>query len=114
MAEKKVVSKEKKVVASANVYDILRRPIISEKAAKLAETNGLAFEVAASATKKDIANAILAIYNVAPVGVNIVNAKGKVKSFRNKSRGTQRAIKKAYIILPKGKTIDVLAEAGKK
>ena len=36
MAEKKV-STEKKIVATAGIYDILRRPIISEKAAKLSE-----------------------------------------------------------------------------
>ena len=45
MAEKKV-SAEKKIVATAGIYDILRRPIISEKAAKLSESNGVAFEVA--------------------------------------------------------------------
>ena len=48
MAEKKVNS-EKKVVRTAGIYDILRRPIISEKAAKLSESNGVAFEVAADA-----------------------------------------------------------------
>jgi large subunit ribosomal protein L23 len=111
--EKEVVSKEKKVSAGAATFDVLQRPIISEKSAKLAENNGLAFEVAASATKKDIANAILAIYNVSPVKINIVNGKGKLKSFRGKSKGVQRAIKKAYVTLPKGQTIDILAEASK-
>ena len=42
MVEKKVKT-EKKVVATAGIYDILRRPIISEKAAKLSETNGIVF-----------------------------------------------------------------------
>lgn len=112
--EKKKVSVEKKAVLNAGVYDVLQRPIISEKAAKLAEANGLVFEILPSATKKDVANAILAIYNVAPAKVNIVNVKGKVKSFRNKSKGTQRTIKKAYVTLPKGQTIDILAESAKK
>ena len=124
MAEKKAkVSKEaktekkaaeKKAVVTAKVYDVLQRPIISEKAAKLAETNGLAFEVAPAATKKEIANAILAVYGVEPVKINVVNVKGKVKSFRGKRKGTQRAVKKAYITLPKGHTVDVLAESAKK
>ena len=105
---------EKKAVRTAGVYDVLQRPIISEKAAKLAETNGLAFEILPSATKKDVANAILAIYNTLPTKVNIVNAKGKVKTFRNKSKGAQRAIKKAYVTLPKGHAVDILAESAKK
>ena len=74
MAEKKVKA-EKKIVATAGMYDILRRPIISEKAAKLSENNGVAFEVAENATKADIARAIQAIYNVKPVKVNIVVVK---------------------------------------
>ena len=63
MAEKKVNS-EKKIVATAGAFDVLRRPIISEKAAKLSECNGVAFEVAAKATKEDVARAVEAIYNV--------------------------------------------------
>jgi large subunit ribosomal protein L23 len=105
---------DKKAVLTAKTYDVLQRPIISEKAAKLAESNGLVFEVAPSATKKDVANAVLAIYNTAPAKVNIVNAKGKVKSFRGKGKGAQRAVKKAYITMPKGVEIDILAESGKK
>ncbi|MDR3208684.1 MAG: 50S ribosomal protein L23 [Rickettsiales bacterium] len=105
---------EKKISLTAKHYDVLQRPIISEKAAKLAEHNGLVFEVAPAATKQDVSDAVSAIYNVKPERVNIVNVKGKVKSFRNKSKGTQRAVKKAYITLPKGKTIDILAESAKK
>lgn len=115
MADKKVEKKvvEKKVSMTPAVFDILQRPIISEKAAKLAETNSLVFEVSPAATKKDIANAMHVIYNVTPTKINIVNAKGKMKVFRNRSRGVQRDIKKAYITLPKGTTIDILAEANK-
>jgi len=104
---------DKKVNITANTYDVLSRPIISEKAAKAAESNGIVFEVAPDATKKEIANAILAIYNVKPAKVNIVNTKGKIKTFRGKSKGQQRTIKKAYVTLPKGQTIDILAESVK-
>jgi ribosomal protein L23 len=51
---------------------------------------------------------------VKPEKINILNIKGKVKSFRNKSKGAQKTVKKAYVTLPKGHVIDVLAEAGKK
>ena len=108
MAEKKV-NTEKKVVATAGTYDILRRPIISEKAARLSESNGIAFEVAMNATKEDVAAAIQAIYNVKPTKVNIVVAKGKVKSFRGRSEGTQRTVKKAYVSLPVDAKLDLSA-----
>lgn len=110
MAEKKV-NAEKKIVATAGIYDILRRPIISEKAAKLSESNGIAFEVAVSATKEDVARAVQAIYNVKPTKVNIVVTKGKVKTFRGRSTGTQRTVKKAYVSLPADANLNLAAEA---
>ncbi|MGN0917364.1 MAG: 50S ribosomal protein L23 [Candidatus Enterousia sp.] len=108
MAEKKV-NAEKKIVATAGIYDILRRPIISEKAAKLSENNGIVFEVAVSATKEDVARAVQAIYNVKPTKVNIVVTKGKVKTFRGRSTGTQRTVKKAYVSLPADAKLDLSA-----
>lgn len=108
MAEKKV-KVEKKIVASAGIYDILRRPIISEKAAKLSESNGVAFEVAIDATKQDVSRAIQAIYGVKPVKVNVVVAKGKEKTFRGRFTGTQRAVKKAYVSLPTDAKLDLSA-----
>lgn len=108
MAENKA---EKKIVATAGIYDILRRPIISEKTAKLSESNGIAFEIAANATKEDVARAVQAIYNVKPTKVNIVVAKGKVKSFRGRSSGTQRTVKKAYVSLPADAKLDLAANA---
>lgn len=106
------MAEEKKMISEKS-FDVLRRPIISEKASKLAEANGLAFEIARGASKKDVANAFSAIYNAAPKKINIVNIKGKVKTFRGKSKGVRRDVKKAYITLPQGSQIDILAEAGK-
>ena len=103
------VTTEKKIVATAGIYDILRRPIISEKAAKMSESNGVAFEVAANATKEDVARAVQAIYGVKPVKVNIVVTKGKVKTFRGRSTGTQRTVKKAYVSLPADAKLDLSA-----
>ncbi len=108
MAEKKV-SSDKKVVATAGTYDILRRPIISEKAAKMSESNSVAFEVAVEATKEDVARAVEAIFNVKPTKVNIVVVKGKVKTFRGRGTGTQRTVKKAYVSLPADAKLDLSA-----
>ena len=106
MAEKKV---EKKLVATANTYDVLRRPIISEKAAKLSVNNGVVFEVAMSATKEDVAKAVEVLFNVKPTKVNVVITKGKVKSFRGRASGTQRTVKKAYVSLPADAKLDLSA-----
>ena len=107
MAEKKV---EKKLVATAGPYDVLRRPIISEKAAKLSESNGVVFEVAMSATKEDVAKAVEVLFDIKPVKVNIVITKGKVKTFRGRSTGTQRKVKKAYVSLPKDAKLDLATD----
>jgi large subunit ribosomal protein L23 len=100
---------EKKLVATPRSFDILRKPVISEKAAKLAETNAVAFEVAADATKTEIALAIETLYKVKVKKVNIVNTKGKVKSFKGRT-GTRNAVKKAYITLADNQKIDVMAK----
>ena len=106
MAEKKVQA-EKKIVATAGIYDILRRPIVSEKTAKMSEGGAVAFEIAADATKSDVVRAIQAIYNVKPTKVNIVVAKGKEKTFRGRSTGVQRTVKKAYVSLPADAKLDL-------
>ena len=107
MAEKKV---EKKLVATANTYDVLRRPIISEKAARLSESNGVVFEVAMSATKEDIAKAMEVLFGIKPTKINMVITKGKVKTFRGRSTGTQRKVKKAYVSLPADAKLDLATD----
>lgn len=107
MAEKKV---EKKLVVTANTYDVLRRPIISEKAARLSESNGVVFEVAMSATKEDVAKAMEVLFGIKPTKINMVITKGKVKTFRGRSTGTQRKVKKAYVSLPADAKLDLATD----
>ena len=107
MAEKKV---EKKLVATANTYEVLRRPIISEKAARLSESNGVVFEIAMSATKEDVAKAMQVLFGIKPTKINIVITKGKVKTFRGRSTGTQRKVKKAYVSLPADAKLDLATD----
>ena len=105
MAEKKV-----KLVATAETYDVLRRPIISEKAARLSENNGVVFEIAMSATKEDVAKATQVLFGIKPTKINIVITKGKEKTFRGRSTGTQRKVKKAYVSLPKDAKLDLATD----
>ncbi len=86
---------------------ILKRPRITEKAAQQAGNNSYLFEVAVGATKNEIAKAFVAQYKHKPVKVNIVNVKPKT-FWRRNTLGTAKRTKKAYILLPKGTTIEIM------
>ena len=79
---------------------------ITEKAALLSEVNGYTFEVASTATKNQIAKEIIKLYKVTPVKVNIVNVKSSRVNLRGKI-GKTAGLKKAYVFLKKGDTIDI-------
>ena len=87
-------------------YDMIRKPIITEKATLASEGGAVVFEVAMDATKPEIKKAVEALFNVKVKAVNTTITKGKVKRFRGKI-GTRRDVKKAYVTLAEGQTIDV-------
>ena len=87
-------------------YDLIRKPIITEKATMASEHGAVVFEVAMDATKPEIKKAIESLFNVKVKAVNTTITKGKVKRFRGKI-GTRRDVKKAYVTLVEGSTIDV-------
>ena len=87
-------------------YDLLRRPIITEKATNASENGAIVFEVAMAATKPEIKRAVEELFKVKVKGVNTVIAKGKTKRFKGKM-GKRKDIKKAYVMLEDGNTIDV-------
>ena len=87
-------------------YDVIRRPIITEKATLASENNTIAFEVSIRSTKKQIKVAIENLFNVKVESINTLIVKGKVKKFRGKL-GKRRDLKKAYVTLVEGNTIDV-------
>ncbi len=98
-------------MSSANVYNVIRAPRVSEKTARLQEvSNQYVFEVAKDATKADVKAAIEKIFDVKVEAVNVLNVKGKNKTFRFRggSRGDWR---KAYVKLADGQSIDVTAKA---
>ena len=96
---------------SANVYEVIRAPRVSEKTARLQEvSNQYVFEVATTATKADVKAAVEQIFDVKVESVNVVNVKGKAKAFRNRM-GRRNDWRKAYVKLADGQTIDVTAKA---
>lgn len=61
------------------VYDIIIRPIITEKSMEAVESKKYVFEVARSANKVEIRKAIEEIFGVKVLSVNTMNVRGKEK-----------------------------------
>ena len=87
-------------------YDVVRRPIITEKATMASETGAVVFEVAMDAAKPEIKSAVESLFGVKVKAVNTTITKGKAKRFRGRP-GKRRDVKKAYVTLEDGNTIDV-------
>ena len=89
-------------------YNIIIKPIVTEKSSLGAEFNQVTFKVVNSSTKKEIKVAVEKIFNVKVKKVNTSNVKGKLKSFRG-SLGKRSNYKKAFVTLEEGQTIDINA-----
>lgn len=88
-------------------YDVIVKPIITEKATLAGEmSNAVTFEVAKSASKPQIKEAVETLFNVKVKAVNTVVTKGKTKRFRGRP-GVRSDVKKAYVMLEAGNSIDV-------
>ena len=87
-------------------YDIIRKPLITEKATMASEANAVVFEVAIAANKPMIKEAVEALFNVKVKAVNTTITKGKTKRFKG-TLGRRKNTKKAYVMLEDGNTIDV-------
>ena len=87
-------------------YDLIRKPVVTEKATAASNANTLVFEVSMSATKLTVKEAVEAIFSVEVEAVNVLIQNGKRKVFRGR-KGRRRDKKKAYVRLARGHTIDV-------
>ena len=87
-------------------YDVIRKPIVTEKATMASENGAVVFEVAIDANKPQIKEAVEALFGVKVKAVNTTITKGKSKRFRGQL-GRRNDVKKAYVTLVEGNTIDV-------
>ncbi len=88
---------------------ILLSPRITEKGAYLSEKGAYVFNVAKSANKKEIAEAITEIFKVTPRMVRTITIPSKRVFTRGTNRwGKTAGGKKAYVYLKKGETIELL------
>ena len=94
------------MTAKAEHYDVIRKPVITEKSTMASEHGAVVFEVAIDATKPQVKEAVEALFDVKVKAVNTSITKGKVKRFRGQI-GRRNDVKKAYVTLEEGNTIDV-------
>ena len=89
-----------------SVYDVIRRPIISEKSTALAAVGGrYAFEVATQANKQEIRDAVQRLFNVKVRKVHTMIMHGKVKRV-GRFETKRPNWKKALVTLTEGQKID--------
>ncbi len=92
--------------ATPEQYDVIRKPIITEKATMASENGAVVFEVSIDANKPQIKEAVETLFGVKVKAVNTTITKGKVKRFRGQL-GKRKDVKKAYVTLEEGNHIDV-------
>lgn len=92
------------------IYDVLRRPIVTEKSNYLnSDLHQYVFEVASNATKSMVKSAVEALFDVDVVRVNIVNVPAR-RTRRARSRRLlirRGAYKKAIVTLAPSDSIDI-------
>lgn len=93
-------------VSAERMYEVIRRPVVTEKSTLASEHNQVTFEVPLDATKPEIKAAVEAVFKVKVKAINTLRHKGKVKRFRGQV-GKRSDRKKAFVTLQEGHSIDV-------
>lgn len=89
-----------------NSYQIVIRPLITEKNTLLMELNKYSFEVATEASKPDIKRAIEEIFKVKVNAVHTMTVRGKLRR-RGRESGYTKSWKKAIVTLADGNRIEL-------
>jgi large subunit ribosomal protein L23 len=95
-----------------DIYQVIRRPLITEKSATLKETQRtVCFEVHKDATKPEIKKAVESLFGSKVEDVRVAVVHGKVKR-QGRYAGRRPDWKKAFVVLKKGeKMIEFFEEA---
>ncbi len=95
-------------VSQNKAYQIILKPIVTEKATQLSEFNKIVFAVPINASKLEVKSSIEKIFSVKVKTVNTILLKGKLKRFKG-ILGKRSNLKKAIVTLAPGNTIDLSA-----
>ena len=89
------------------VYDVLRKPVITEKSTALQSSGKYVFEVSKTANKAQVKEAVEKAFKVTVIGVNVMVVKGKL---RRVGRGTTvtPSRKRAIVTLKAGDKIELV------
>ncbi len=94
-----------------DIRDIIRRPLITERASELQEDhNKFVFEVQVDANKLEIKKAAESLFDVKVLNVNTSAVAGKLKRM-GRFQGRRASWKKAIVTLAPGDTIDFFGES---
>jgi large subunit ribosomal protein L23 len=88
------------------MYDLIRSPLITEKATAVSEHNQIIFKVPLTATKREVKAAVEGLFSVKVDAVNTIRVQGKLKRVRGRP-GQRSDFKKAIVTLAEGSKIDV-------
>ncbi len=95
-----------KGTAKAKHFDLLIKPIVTEKSTMGSEFNQVTFQVAINASKPEIKAAVEGVFGVKVKAVNTLRQQGKTKRFRGIA-GRRPDYKKAIVTLVEGESIDI-------
>jgi len=93
-------------MSDLRAFDVIVKPVITEKSTMASEHNQVIFEVRREASKPEIKSAVEQLFKVEVKAVNTILTKGKTKQFRGK-KYTRSNVKKAIVTLKDGQSIDV-------
>lgn len=102
----KTSAKKKDVKITETLYQMIRRPVITEKATMGSQHNQITFRVPLEADKETIRTAVEGLFKVKVLKVNTLRQKGKLKVFKGRA-ALRSDSKKAIVTLAEGQTIDV-------
>ncbi len=87
-------------------FEILRKPVITEKSTDLQDDGRYVFEVAKTATKHQVKWAVQEAFGVTVTKVNTMNKKGKTKRYGPRI-SQKKAVKRAIVTLAPGESITI-------
>lgn len=87
-----------------NIYEVLRRPLVTEKSTRLSERNKYVFAVDKKASKDQVKAAVEKAFSVGVVSVNIIRVPAETKKVGRRAV-TASSWKKAIVTLKEGDKI---------
>jgi large subunit ribosomal protein L23 len=106
MSRFRVIPNVATTLTRQQMFDIVRSPVITEKATNVSEHNQVVFHVPLTATKREVKAAVEGLFKVKVTAVNTIRVQGKLKRFRGRP-GRRSDYKKAVVTLGEGQRVDV-------